>query len=442
MSDVLVDTCRVRDDAGRLSDAATAVDDAAASVGSTALAIRSSPWGGVGAWGAPFLAVRAAQIADEVDAAASVARLLADDLASLAGNANDAAGAFEIADDDLAFDLRTLAVGTAPLQEPLVGALALMLDGPHVPGLPAGDFGFLGGGRSVQGAVGSIADALARLTGFTRRAYADQPRIEVVERAVLPAPQSSVDALQGVQRVSDQQQGASLVAVQELRDASGESRWIVSVPGTNMLPGTTFGWHQNFELMSADATERETADSVLVVQEAMDLAGVGPDDDVMLVGHSQGGLAAAVVAASDLRVKRLLTAGAPVAGHRLPPRVRALHVEVPGEVVSALDGRPNPIRAGRVTVRGDADLTVGASSDVIPHAVKYHEAALDEALANGGQGTVADAEIAAVNAEIEEFLDAELVGQTVVESRLVPEVHATEPTDKPRDPPREPESVS
>ncbi|SDR80598.1 hypothetical protein SAMN04489860_0107 [Paraoerskovia marina] len=438
MSDLLVDTCRIRSDADRVRDLAATVDGMVAPLVTAAVSLRSTPWGGLGAWDEPFLAVRAAQVAGEVEAATGLVRLLAGDLAALAGDADAAAGEFEAADAGLAVDLRSVMVWTAPVHEPFVGSLALTVAGPHVPGLPGGLAALFGAGGSVGGAVGSVADSLARLTGLRRRAYADDPRVEVVERDVLPAPRTAVEALHGVQRVSEEQHGASLVAVQELRAAGGSSRWLVSVPGTNTYSASTFGWHQNFELMSADAAERESADSVVVIREAMDRAGVGPQDDVMLVGHSQGGLAAAVVAASDPRVTRLVTAGSPVAGHRLPERVRSLHVEVPGEIVTALDGRRNPATPGRVTVGGAADLTVGAASDVIPHGVGYHAAALEAALADRRRDDETSAALRTVDAEIEDFLDAELVGQAVIESRLVPEQHPVEPTDEPRDPPREP----
>lgn len=438
MSDLIVDTCRVRDDATRLGMASAVVDDAAVTLNSAAVAVRSVPWAGAAAWEEPFLAVRATQLADEIEAAASVARLLAADLAVVAGETRDAAGAFEAADDGLFSDLRRLAVGTAPGHEPLVGALALMLAGPHLPGLPQGVPGMFPAQASMRGSVGSVSDRLAVLTGIARGAYRDEPQIRVVDGERLPTPRTAVEALRGVQRVADLQEDASLVAVQELQDEAGRSRWLVTVPGTNTFAGSTFGWHQNFRLMSADDAARDRADSVVVIRSAMDRAGVGPDDDVMIVGHSQGGLAAAVVAASDPRVTRLLTAGAPVAGHPLPPRVQALHVEVPGELVSALDGRSNPAHAGRVTVRGPADLSVGAASDVIPHPVGYHAAVLEEAVGARGPAATRDPGLGVAEAEIEEFLDADVVGQTLVESRLVPDVVTTEPTDAPRDPPRAP----
>ncbi|MGN6606565.1 MAG: lipase family protein [Jatrophihabitans sp.] len=95
---------------------------------------------------------------------------------------------------------------------------------------------------------------------------------------------------------------------------------------------------------------------------ALQHAGVRPDDDVMLVGHSEGGMVA-VTAARDavrsgrFRVTHVVTAGSPVGltADDLPRGVQLLALENGHDVVPHLDGRRNPDRADVTTVTGEID---------------------------------------------------------------------------------------
>lgn len=75
------------------------------------------------------------------------------------------------------------------------------------------------------------------------------------------------------------------------------------------------------------------------VRQAMALAGIDGDSEVVLVGHSQGGLIASALAASgDYRVDALVTFGAPAGQIAIPASVPALVVENVDDVVPALGG--------------------------------------------------------------------------------------------------------
>ena len=79
------------------------------------------------------------------------------------------------------------------------------------------------------------------------------------------------------------------------------------------------------------------------VTRALRLAGVGPREPVLLVGHSQGGMtAAALAAAPSFRAEFLpvavLTAGAPLTGVDVPPDVAVLALEHTGDLVPLVDG--------------------------------------------------------------------------------------------------------
>jgi hypothetical protein len=87
-------------------------------------------------------------------------------------------------------------------------------------------------------------------------------------------------------------------------------------------------------------------------------SGIGPDEPIMLVGHSQGGLVAARLAAdlagsAEFRVTHLVTVGAPIGLVDIPPSVQVLSLENAGDVVPELDGTLNPTRPNQVTVKVD-----------------------------------------------------------------------------------------
>ena len=106
------------------------------------------------------------------------------------------------------------------------------------------------------------------------------------------------------------------------------------------------GWAQNVELMSADQERRRKADSARMVAEAMRQAGIGKDEPVALIGHSQGGIVAATLAsdwAEEYTIEHVVTAGSPVANHPIPQRTWVTSVEIDDELVAALDGAANPV---------------------------------------------------------------------------------------------------
>jgi pimeloyl-ACP methyl ester carboxylesterase len=85
----------------------------------------------------------------------------------------------------------------------------------------------------------------------------------------------------------------------------------------------------------------------------MHRAGIGPDDPVLLAGHSQGGMEAAALLhrGSGFHVTHVVTAGSPLAQvHGYPPGSHVLSLENRGDVVPLLDGADNPDTRQQVTV--------------------------------------------------------------------------------------------
>lgn len=81
-----------------------------------------------------------------------------------------------------------------------------------------------------------------------------------------------------------------------------------------------------------------------MVAEAMRQAGIGKDEPVALIGHSQGGIVAATLAsdwAEEYTIEHVVTAGSPVANHPIPQRTWVTSVEIDDELVAALDGACN-----------------------------------------------------------------------------------------------------
>lgn len=137
----------------------------------------------------------------------------------------------------------------------------------------------------------------------------------------------------------------------------------------------------------------------------------------MLVGHSQGGMTAAALAAdadfrSMINVSHVVTAGAPVARNDIPASVQVLALENRYDLVPQLDGRDNPDRANVTTVVFDAQR--GESG--LNHELKGY-ASLAEAL------PVDDPSVAAFLSSAGGFLDpggtvdVEAVGTRTVISR-------------------------
>lgn len=141
----------------------------------------------------------------------------------------------------------------------------------------------------------------------------------------------------------------------EVPGADGTSSWILHVPGTQewspSAGGNPSDLTTNLHLSAAgDAALLDAMDAVLTSH------AVG-DDAVMVVGHSQGGIAAAnyAVQAGDRghNVTHVVTGGSPIATIPVPEHVSVLAIEHHNDLVPRLDGAPNPDRTNVTTVTRD-----------------------------------------------------------------------------------------
>ena len=143
----------------------------------------------------------------------------------------------------------------------------------------------------------------------------------------------------------------------------GVVRHVVYLPGTDDFNAP---WDQDRDVRDLE-TDLDLAarqpdayrDGIL---EALHQAGVRPDEPVLLVGHSLGGMAAAGILAghSGLHVTDVVTAGSPTA--QLPGFPQGSHVlslEQRGDIVPELDGAPNADSVEQTTVLFDAHPVPG-----------------------------------------------------------------------------------
>lgn len=143
------------------------------------------------------------------------------------------------------------------------------------------------------------------------------------------------------------------VTVQRITRADGTASWVVAVPGTQSLGLTgTSPTHNGTNAQLVAGAPDAMSQAVLA---AMAGAGVGRDDPVLLVGHSQGGMVAATVAATGAyAVRAVVTAGSPDVPRTLPPGVVHVALVDDRDGVPSLDGEPDSGRGGADVVGLDS----------------------------------------------------------------------------------------
>lgn len=275
------------------------------------------------------------------------------------------------------------------------GALALEAAGVDVAGavdhaaFVAPSLVDLAGG--VEGAVAGPAtpldyeDALLLLA----RAGATTGRLSEAARAVVAAPRrppagasvpTSVADLVGVQLdLGQASAGPSRVRIVQVPQPDGSSAWVAIIPGTQEWApraGANPSDVTSDLLLMAGQSTLLAAGVTQALEKAQAQAGrAGLGEPVLLAGHSQGGIAAAALAA-DAGFRRrhpvgaVVTSGAPIARMALPPQVSVLALEHLQDPVPRLEGTPNPDRRSWVTVTRD----VGADLTADPRASRAHDA--------------------------------------------------------------------
>lgn len=171
------------------------------------------------------------------------------------------------------------------------------------------------------------------------------------------APRSVSDLVTALAERNEGDSGE--ISVSFVFGAGGIRHAIVDIPGTkswSALP-TPDVTSMATNLRAIDGAKTSYERGVL---QAMAQAGVTEHDDVMLVGHSEGGMVA-VAAARDavgtFHVSHVVTAGAPIGRSvgGVPRSVQVLALEDGHDIVPKLDGADNPDLPNVTTVVGGPD---------------------------------------------------------------------------------------
>ena len=170
-------------------------------------------------------------------------------------------------------------------------------------------------------------------------------------------PFGGVQDLIGLIDQAGASQEVARISVSQVTATDGHVSWVVAVPGTRSL---SLGAGADPMDMSTNlrAVGGDTTAVGLAVVAALDQAGVKANQEVLLVGHSQGGLVVASLAAnldftSAYNVTGVVTAGSPIACIPVRLHVKVLSLEHTQDVIPALDGAANPDTINQVTVTRD-----------------------------------------------------------------------------------------
>jgi hypothetical protein len=146
----------------------------------------------------------------------------------------------------------------------------------------------------------------------------------------------------------------SRIRVDRVRSARGTAA-IVYVPGTQSW-GLGHGSNPMDVTSNVDGMAGLPSAAQEGVVQALRAAGVHREEPVLLVGYSQGGLTSLNLVAdpvftAEFSPVAVVTAGSPVAGLAAPDGVAVLSLEHEEDLVTVLDGAPNPDRPEWTTVR-------------------------------------------------------------------------------------------
>jgi PGAP1-like protein len=235
-----------------------------------------------------------------------------------------------------------------------VAALALVVAG------PAGAGRLFAGPTPVESASRVLSSGYPDLDITLVEALADTQLDEV------GPPRDLHSLIEGLDRRNSRGEGGAIdvrLVTRQGPHGSVRRAAIVDITGTRewnlplKAPHTVADLGTNLREMGGRDTGYERG--VLL---ALERAGVKPDEPVMLVGHSQGGMVATRLAqrlsdGGDYHITHVVTAGSPVGSMPVPSSVTMLSLENRGDLVPELDGADNPTRRNRYTVSIDRGPT-------------------------------------------------------------------------------------
>lgn len=176
----------------------------------------------------------------------------------------------------------------------------------------------------------------------------------------------------------------------------GSPLWVVHLPGTEdwsrIDSSNPFDMEGNVEGLTSAHRDMYRQQHVLVqdfIKQALKASGALPTDDVLLTGHSGGGIHAAAAAADpefreQVNVQMIIIAGSPGRNQEMPDDVSVIDLENEHDIVPALDLGAPPAARNWVTVTSHRPPPAGTGLGTIvaqAHALEYYlkdAAALDQ----------------------------------------------------------------
>ena len=231
----------------------------------------------------------------------------------------------------------------------------------------------------------------------------------------LGPPRTLGDLVRGLAVRASDDDGGGAVDVRFLqRVGSADRRVVVDIAGTTIW--NTDPWRRSPQATDMGTNLRSLANRPSVMSRgvitALAAAGVRPDEPILLVGHSQGGMVAAQVAteltrSGEFHVAGLVTAGSPIGSAPVPSSVPVLSLENADDPVPHLDGTDNPGTAQWLTVHGRA----GGPTVLDQHSLRAYQAIATDADASS------DPALAAWRQEQAGFFEADSVRTEVFQIR-------------------------
>jgi pimeloyl-ACP methyl ester carboxylesterase len=349
---------------------------------------------------------------------------------ALAGTLRVAAGAYRGADDlrrrlepvgEACWQLPAAAaafVSRRPWREPGAAIQGAVIADPELGDIGVDLLTAVGaGGMPPRGGTAAVAGRLSVLYRDGSPVLTERPDLPTLDAA--GAPRNIADLISGLQLRDETDDGGGLLDVRILdRTSTGSAapgrRIIVDITGTTLWNFDP--WRNTPQATDMSTNLRAVAHLTNVMQRgvlaALERAGVGRDEPILLVGHSQGGLvaaqlAAAITAGGRYTVGAVLTAGAPIAASPVPTGIPVLALENTGDLVPHLDGSDNPRRPDWLTARSSH----GQASLLSRHSLQsYLEVAQDVDASTAAPAVRA-------RSELSPFLDATSVSTTVFQVR-------------------------
>ena len=209
-------------------------------------------------------------------------------------------------------------------------------------------------GGLAESTAGMVATAML-VTGAAFGIFRDQPGAKV-QQIGSSEPITPADSLVGLMaRLRSTASADSRIRVEAFLSSvpNGTSKFVVYVPGTqtwNPVPGAN-----PIDLTSnlIGMANIRPSGGELAVSAALAAAGAKANDEVLLVGHSQGGLVAANLAARqnlNYKIAGIVTFGAPIGQLASQIKVPTLAIEHRNDLVPKLDLQRNPLTNNWVTV--------------------------------------------------------------------------------------------